>query len=76
MCRYALEREALWRSGIEVKYVSMSSGWCSTEVVGTLWCECLKSRGWDNFYKFLCALRWGMGILFGFGMTYGAGIVR
>jgi hypothetical protein len=35
MWRYGLEREALWRSVIEVKYESLRGGWCSSEVVGT-----------------------------------------
>jgi hypothetical protein len=35
MWRFALEREALLRSVIEVKYESLRSGWCSSEVVGS-----------------------------------------
>jgi hypothetical protein len=34
MWRFALEREALWRLVIEVKYESLGSEWCSLVVVG------------------------------------------
>jgi hypothetical protein len=51
--RCALELEALWRSVIEVKYVSMRGGWFSTEVVGTYGVSVWKHirRGWDSFSK-------------------------
>jgi hypothetical protein len=61
---------------IEVNYMSMRCG-CSTEVVRTYGVSVTKyiRRGWDNFSK-LCAFRWGLGLAYDFGMTYGAGIVR
>jgi hypothetical protein len=62
---------------IEIKYVSMSGGWCSTEVVGTFGVSVWKHirRGWDNFSK-LVRFQVVLGLMYGFGMTYGAGIVR
>jgi hypothetical protein len=60
MWRYDLEREALWRLVIEVKYGSLRGGWCSTEVVGTYGMSVWKHirRGWETFYKFV---RFGVG---------------
>jgi len=33
--RFALERDALWRKVVNIKYGSMRGGWCSKEVVGS-----------------------------------------
>jgi hypothetical protein len=50
-----LDLEALWRSVIEVKYVSMRGGWCSTEIAGTYGVSLWKHirRGGDNFSNFV-----------------------
>jgi hypothetical protein len=34
LCRYAIERDALWILVVESKYDSTRGGWCSKEVVG------------------------------------------
>jgi hypothetical protein len=38
--RYATEREALWRSVVDIKYDSLRGGWCSKEVGGPMVWEC------------------------------------
>jgi len=49
--RFALERDALWRKVVDIKYGSMRGGWCSKEVGGSfgvgVW-KCIR-RGWDAF---------------------------
>jgi hypothetical protein len=49
--RYAMERDALWRKVVDVKYGSMRGGWCSKEVGGSYGFGVWKSirRGWDAF---------------------------
>jgi hypothetical protein len=32
--RFAMERDALWRKVVDIKYCSMRGGWCSKEVGG------------------------------------------
>jgi hypothetical protein len=49
--RFAMERDALWRKVVAIKYGSMRGGWCSKEVGGSfgvgVW-KCIR-RGWDAF---------------------------
>jgi hypothetical protein len=49
--RFAMEMDALWRKVVDIKYGSMSGGWCSKEVGGSfgvgVW-KCIR-RGWDAF---------------------------
>jgi hypothetical protein len=49
--RFATERDALWRKVVDVKYDSLSGGWCSKEVGGPygvgVW-KCIR-RGWAGF---------------------------
>jgi hypothetical protein len=49
--RLALERDALWRKVVDIKYGSMGGGWCSKEVGGSfvvgVW-KCIW-RGWNAF---------------------------
>jgi hypothetical protein len=56
--RYATERGALWRKVVDVKYDSLSGGWCSKEVGGSygvgVW-KCIR-RGWAGFV-IMCAMR-------------------
>jgi len=49
--RYTMERDALWRKVVDVKYGSMRGGWCSKEVGGSFGFGVWKSirRGWDAF---------------------------
>jgi hypothetical protein len=46
-----LERDALWRKLVDIKYGSMRGGWCSKEVGGPygvgVW-KCIR-RGWAGF---------------------------
>jgi len=53
--RFSQERDALWRSVIEVKYESVRGGWCSLPVTGPYGVSVWKfiRRGWDNVAKFL-----------------------
>jgi hypothetical protein len=53
--RFSQERDALWRSAIEVKYGSVRGGWCSLLVTGPLGVSVWKfiRKGWDNVAKFL-----------------------
>jgi hypothetical protein len=53
--RFSQERNALWRSVIEVKYGSMRGGWCSLPVTVPYGVSVWKfiRRGWDNVAKFL-----------------------
>ena len=45
-----MQRDALWRKLVDIKYDSMRNGWCSKVVGGThgvgVW-KCM--RGWDGF---------------------------
>jgi hypothetical protein len=45
--RFALERDALWRKVVAIKYGSMRGGWCSKEVEGSFGVGV--RRGWDAF---------------------------
>jgi len=51
LCRYATEKEALWRSVVDTKYDSLGRGWCSKEVVGPYGVRVWKSirREWEGF---------------------------
>jgi hypothetical protein len=53
--RFSQERDALWRSVIEVKYGSVRGGWCSLPVTGPYSVSVWKfiRRGWDNVAKYL-----------------------
>jgi len=53
--RFSQERDALWRSVIEVKYGSVRGGWCSLPVTGPFGVYVWKfiRKGWDNVAKFL-----------------------
>jgi hypothetical protein len=53
--RFSQERNALWRSVIEVKYASVRGGWCSLPVTGPYGVSVWKfiRRGWDNVAKYL-----------------------
>jgi hypothetical protein len=46
-----MERDALWRKVVNIKYGSMRGGWCSKEVVGSFGVGIWKSirKGWDAF---------------------------
>ena len=50
--QYGLERKALWRSVIEVKYESLWGGWCLKMGKGPYGVSLWKfiHRGWDAFY--------------------------
>jgi len=51
LCRFAMERDALWRQVVDIKYGSMMGSWGSKEVGGSFgvgeW-QCIR-RGWDAF---------------------------
>jgi hypothetical protein len=53
--RFSQERDALWRSVIEVRYGSVRGDWCSLPVTGPYGVRVWKfiRRGWDNVAKFL-----------------------
>jgi hypothetical protein len=46
-----MERDALWRKVVDIKYGSMRGGWCSKEVGGSFGVGVWKyiRRGWDSF---------------------------
>jgi hypothetical protein len=50
--RYGLERDALWRSVVDVKYGSLWGGWSSDSIKGSYGVSVWKfiRRGWDTFY--------------------------
>jgi hypothetical protein len=52
---FSQERDALWRSVIEVKYGSVRGGWSSLSVTGCYGVSVWKfiRRGWDNVAKYL-----------------------
>jgi hypothetical protein len=68
-----MEREALWRLVVEVKYDNMWGGWCSKEV-GSFRVGVWKNirRGWGGFLD-LSDMRWEMGPISDFGMICGVG---
>jgi hypothetical protein len=53
--RFSQERDALWRSVIEVKYGSVRGGWSSLPVTGSYGVSVWKfiRRGWDTVAKYL-----------------------
>jgi hypothetical protein len=55
MWRFLQERDALWRSVIEVMYGSVRGGWSSLLVTGSYGVSVWKfiRRGWDNVAKYL-----------------------
>ncbi|XP_062156716.1 uncharacterized protein LOC133864405 [Alnus glutinosa] len=55
MWRFSQERDALWRSVIEVMYGSVRGGWSSLLVTGSYGVSVWKfiRRGWDNVAKYL-----------------------
>jgi hypothetical protein len=55
MWSFSQERDALWRSVIEVKYGSVRGGWSSLSVTGSYGVSVWKfiRRGWDNVAKYL-----------------------
>jgi len=55
MCRFSQDCGALWRSVIEVKYVSVRGGWSLLPVTGSYGVSVWKfiRRGWDNVAKYL-----------------------
>jgi hypothetical protein len=71
--RYAMEREAMWRSMVATKYDSLMGGWCSMEVAGLygvgVW-KCMRKR-WEGFSTFV---RYELDLRCGFGrfMVWGA----
>jgi hypothetical protein len=53
--RYATEREAYWRSVVEVKYGCNNGGWCTNVVEGPYGVGVWKQirRGWEVFSRFI-----------------------
>jgi hypothetical protein len=53
--RFAMEKDALWRKVVEVKYESMAGGWCTNQVMRSYGVGVWKHirRGWECFSKFI-----------------------
>jgi hypothetical protein len=53
--RYTIEREALWRLVVDIKYDGLREGWCAKEFGGSfgvgVW-KCIR-REWEGFSKFV-----------------------
>lgn len=75
MWRFVQEREALWRSVINVKYGSVRGSWCSLPTVESYGVSVRKyiRRGVILLLS-LCIWRWDMDIMFVFYMIYGVKI--
>jgi hypothetical protein len=61
-----MERDALWRKLVDIKYDSMGGDWCYKEAGGPygvgLW-KCIR-RGWDGFAHHVCYEVDGSKVLF------------
>ena len=70
--RYAMEKEALWHTIVELKYGDSWGGWCSISDHGpygkSLW-RYIKKAGLDSLK--MCSIGWGMGLMSSFGSING-----